>query len=105
MAARQIVALPNHLPRLRVQTRRPEAAEMDVNPSWFDYRRRCCVTVHGSAIAEWLRHVAVEDGFVEENLAGFGIHADGIKIMAIDCRRGHPDLAAHHHRCGPTAMG
>ena len=105
MAAGQVVAFPEHLARARVQARRPKAAEVDIDPARLNHRRRRGVTIHRSAVAERFRVVAVKHFFVEANLAGFGIHTDGEEVMAILRRRGQPDLAAHHHRRGPAAIG
>ena len=73
MAAAQIVPLPKHLARFRVQARGPETAKMDVNPARLNYRRWRGVAIHRSAVAERFRIIAVKDLFVEANLAGVAL--------------------------------
>src|SRR5437773_6785936 len=105
MPALQIIALPEHIRVLRVQTGRAESAEVDIDAARFDRGRRRRVTIHGGAIAERLRIIAVKHFLVETNLAGFGIGANGEEIMAIFGRRRHPNLAAHYDWRGPAATG
>ena len=105
MAAGQVVPFPEHLAGGGVQTRRAKAAEVDIDPARLDHRRRRGVTIHRGAVAERLRVVAVKHLFVEANLAGLGIHADGEEVMAILGRGGQPDLAAHHHRAWTSRDG
>ena len=46
----------------------------------------------------------MENLFVEENLASVLVHGDREIIMSRFGRRGHPNLVAHNHRRGPTAI-
>src|ERR1039457_3545674 len=105
MPTAQVVPFPERLARAGVEARRPKAAEMDIDPARLNHGRGRRVTIHGGAVAERLRVIAVEHLLIEMNLAAVGIHTDGEEVMAIVRGRGHPDLAAHHHRGGPAAIG
>src|SRR5438132_45462 len=104
MATRQVVPFPEGLARAGVQARRPKAAEVDIDPGPLDHRRRRRVTIHRGTVAQRLWIVSVKHLFVEANLSGFCIHTDGEEVMAVLRRCRQPDLAAHHHRRGPTAI-
>src|SRR5882762_5206632 len=104
MAAAKIITPPDRLSRFGIQTCRSEAAEVDIDPARLDRRRRRRVTVHRGTVAERLRIITVKHLFVESNLAGLSIHANGEEIVAIlRCGR-QPDLAAHHYGSGPTPV-
>src|ERR1039457_5745834 len=105
MPTAQVVPFPERLACARVEARRPKAAEMDIDPARLNHGRGRRVTIHRSAVAQRLGVIAVEDLLIETNLAAVGIHTGGEEVMAIVRSRGHPDLAAHHHRGGPAAIG
>ena len=105
MAARQVVALPDRLAGGGVQTGRAVAPKMDIDPSRLDGGRRRGVTIHGRAVAQRLRVVAVEQLFVVNDLSRLGVHAYSIEIMAVQGGGSHPYLAAHDDRGGPAAEG
>ena len=104
MAAGEITPFPQRLSRGGVQTRRSKTAKVNIHASHLNHRRRRGVAIHRGAIAQRLRIVRVKQVFVKENLARLFVHADGVEIVALDRRSRHPNLSAHDHRGGPSAM-
>ena len=86
----------------RVQTGRPVAAKIHIDPPRLDHRRGRGVTVH--AVAQRLRLVGMKQFLIEPHLAALGIQAEDEEIVSVLRCRGQPDLAAHHHRRGPAAI-
>ena len=68
MPAGQVGPLPERLARARVQAGRAKTAEVDIDPARLNHRRRRGVTVHGGAVAERFRVVAVKHLLVEADL-------------------------------------
>ena len=102
MPAGQIGPLPDRFPGGRVQTGRPVAAKIHIDPPRLDHRRGRGVTVH--AVAQRLRLVGMKQFPIEPHLAALGIQAEDEEIVSVLGGRGQPDLAAHHHRRGPAAI-
>src|SRR5437762_14225886 len=104
MAATQVLTFPKHPARSCIEACSPKTAEVNINPTWLNHRRRRGIGIHGGAIAQRFRVVAVEYLFVKTHPAGVGIEPDREEVMAVLGGRGHPDLAVHHHRIGPSAI-
>src|SRR5690349_20522148 len=104
MATRKIISFPENLTGFRVEASRAGATVMNVNTPRLNHRRWCCIAIHGSPVAEWLRVVGVENLFVEENLSRMLIDRDGKIIMTCLGGGGHPNLVAQDDRPGPAPI-
>src|SRR5262249_8055253 len=91
VVAGEIAAEPQDLARCRVQAAGAVAAEMDVEPAFFDHRRRAGVAV----IWMTIRRLRVGENLdVVDDIPRVAIDTYREELLAVGASGGHPNLIA-----------